>query len=298
MEYTRLLKRGRSGADVRYMKDALVTLGYLARATHDRFGDDTFAAVKAYQRANRDTSGRPLTVDGIIGRKTWDAIVRDITAQETEPPADISEIPSNIGQAAKEAIARSLLGVSETRRNIVLLGLRFAYDPTVPRDYPYSLYIRGGNLYNTDLSPNIIDAARIESGARRQPQYYDGGSKEMMLEAVAAYPDTTGADCSGGIVGLLRKLALVSPTFDKTADSLLGSSHSSAIDKNALRSGDFLGRPGHIGLYAGGGYGIEWAGKRYGCQLTRVDDRRVYDFVSKSTRRLSAWTKFRDPKYY
>ena len=298
MEYTRLLKRGRSGADVRYMKDALVQLGYLKVSTHDRFGDDTYAAVKAYQRENRDTAGRRLTVDGIIGQKTWNAIVRDITAEEELPPADTGEIPKNIGAAAAEAIAASLQTVSDTRKQIVLLGLSFAYDPTVPRDYPYSLYIRGGNLYNTDLSPNRIDAARIEDGARRQPQYYDGGSKEMMLETVAKYPETTGADCSGGIVGLMRKLELVGRTFDKTADSLCGSSHSSAIEKSALRAGDFIGRPGHIGLYAGGGYVVEWAGKRYGCQLTKVDDRRVYDFVSRSMRKLSTWSKFRDPKYY
>lgn len=298
MEYTRLLRRGMSGADVRYMKDALVKLGHLKSATHDRFGNDTFAAVKAYQRVNRDVDGRRLTVDGIIGRKTWNAIVRDITAEENLPPADTGSIPNNIGPAAAAAIAEALTGVSDTRKEIVLLGLSFAYDPAVPRDYPYSLYIRGGNIYNTDLSLNTIDAARIEQGADRQPQFYDGGSKEMMLRAVAKYPETTGADCSGGIVGLLRKLELVSRTFDKTADSLNGSSHSTAIEKSALRAGDFVGRAGHIGLYAGGGYAIEWAGKRYGCQLTKVDNRRVYDFVSGTMRSLSAWTKFRDPKYY
>lgn len=298
MEYTRLLKRGRSGADVRYMKDALVTLGYLSRSTHDRFGDDTFAAVKAFQRANRDANGKRLTVDGIIGEKTWYAIVRDLAADEDLPPVNTEEIPNNIGAAAASAIAGALRGVSDTRKRIVLLALPFAYDPAVPRETPYSLYIRGGNIFNTDLSVNVIDAARIESGAKRQPQFYDGGSKEMMLRAVAKYPETTGADCSGGIVGLLRKLGLVSRTFDKTADSLCGSSHSSAIEKSAMRAGDFIGRSGHIGLYTGGGYAVEWAGKRYGCQLTRVDDRRVYDFVAKTTRKLSAWTKFRDPKYY
>lgn len=298
MEYTRLLKRGMSGSDVRYMKDALVRLGYLAKSTHNRFGDDTFAAVKAYQRMSRDVEGRQLTVDGIIGRKTWGAVVRDLALLDGQPPVDTGVIPKNIGDGAAAAIAAGLQLVSETRRDLVLLALGFAYDPAAPRDYPYSLYIRGGNVYNTDLSLNIIDAARIESGAKRQPEYYTGGSKEMMLEAVAKYPDTSGADCSGGVVGLLRKQALVGATFDKTADSLCGSSSSVAVEKSALRAGDFVGRPGHIGLYAGGGYVIEWAGQRYGCQLTKLDDRRVYDFVGGQMRKLSAWTKFRDPKYY
>ena len=35
----------------------------------------------------------------------------------------------------------------------------------MPAQYPRSLYIRGGNLYNTDLTVNTITAARIEDGA-------------------------------------------------------------------------------------------------------------------------------------
>lgn len=297
MEYTRLLRRGMSGADVRYMKDALLRLGYLNKSTHDSFGDDTFAAVKAFQRSNRDLSGKRLIVDGVIGERTWAAITRALSAEPGEP-GNPEEIPPNIGTGAAEAISAALTGVSKERKRIVLLALSFAYDPAAARDYPYSLYIRGGNLYNTDLALNVIDSQRIESGAKRQPEYYNAGSRQMMLAAVKKHPETTGADCSGGIVGLLRKLGFVKRTFDRTANQLCSVSYAVPIERSALRAGDFVGRPGHIGLYAGGGYVVEWAGKLYGCQLTRFDNRRAYDFVGRRLRKLSAWTKFCDPTFY
>lgn len=85
MEYTRLLKHMMSGADVRAVKDRLVALGYLYAATHDTFGDDTLAAVKAFQTDNG------LEVDGIVGPGTWVALFDGWEAEapaEPEQPAD------------------------------------------------------------------------------------------------------------------------------------------------------------------------------------------------------------------
>ena len=288
--YTRLLKHLMEGDDVRAVKDRLVALGYLYAATHDTFGDDTLAAVRAFQRDNG------LEVDGIVGPLTWAALF-DGEAKPAEP-VDTARIPPNIGPAAATAIAAQLGTVSATRQKLVLEALRHAYDPAVPVKHPYSLYIRGGNLYNSDYTVNTITAARIEDGARRQPEYYSGGSKEMMLAAVAANPETTGADCSGGVVGLMRFARVVSGGFDATANGLCGSGHSTAIDKTGLRPGDWVGRDGHIGLYAGGGYVVEWMGQLYGCQLSRLADRQGYDFVSRRLRGRSGWTKYRRPKYY
>ena len=177
-------------------------------------------------------------------------------------------------------------------------ALAFAYDPEVPAAYPHSLYIRGGNLYNTDLGINTITRARIEAGAKRQPEYYSGGSRDMMLRAVEQRPGITGADCSGGIVGLLRHFRFTAPGFDATANSLCANGHSTAIGRDDLRPGDWVGRDGHIGLYAGGGYVVEWMGKLYGCQLSKLDNRRGYDFVGRRMRGRGGWTKFRRPKYY
>ncbi|MGN0785076.1 MAG: peptidoglycan-binding protein [Candidatus Aphodomorpha sp.] len=305
MTFTKNLRHMATGADVKHMKDALVALGYLQKSTHSLFGDDTLAAVRAYQRTHRDTEGRPLAVDGVIGRKTWAAIERDRAAldgeqagEKPEPGEGAPDLPENIGPAAAAAIGAALRGVSGQRQALVRHALAFAYDPEVPAAYPHSLYIRGGNLYNTDLGINTITRARIEAGAKRQPEYYSGGSRDMMLRAVEQRPGITGADCSGGIVGLLRHFRFTAPGFDATANSLCANGHSTAIGRDDLRPGDWVGRDGHIGLYAGGGYVVEWMGKLYGCQLTQLDNRRGYDFVGKKLRSKSAWTKFRRPKYY
>ncbi|MDD6888200.1 MAG: peptidoglycan-binding domain-containing protein [bacterium] len=305
MTFTKNLRHMATGADVKHMKDALVALGYLQKSTHSLFGDDTLAAVRAYQRTHRDTEGRPLAVDGVIGRKTWAAIERDRAAldgeqagEKPEPGEGAPDLPENIGPAAAAAIGAALRGVSGERQALVRRALAFAYDPEVPAAYPHSLYIRGGNLYNTDLGINTITRARIEAGAKRQPEYYSGGSRDMMLRAVEQRPGITGADCSGGIVGLLRHFRFTAPGFDATANSLCANGHSAAIGRDDLRPGDWVGRDGHIGLYVGGGYVVEWMGKLYGCQLSKLDNRRGYDFVGRRMRGRGGWTKFRRPKYY
>ncbi len=288
MEFERTLTPGMTGADVRHMKDALLRLGYLHASTHDTFGSDTAKAVERFQREH--------DLVGVIDARTWAAIVDAI---ENAPKPGEYAMPTNIGTAAQTAIAAALDGVSKTRVGIVLDALQYAYDPAVPGEYPHSLYIRGGNLYNTDLTPNVITLARIASGAKRQPQYYDGGRKEMMEQAVTANPSITGADCSGGVVGLLRHAGVVKSGFDLSADGFYGaSSNYQRIKKEELRPGDLVHKQGHIGIYVGGGYVVEWAGGAYGCQLTKVDDRRVYNFVTKKTGRMSAWQHFLRPKFY
>lgn len=284
MEYTRPLSVGMEGEDVRYVKDALVRLGYLYRSTHDKFGNDTLAAVKRFQ----EDKG----LYGVITADTWAAIEAAVEKQG-EP----AEIPANISESKAALISTSLLSVSEVRKKIVLEALRHAYDPAKPSKYPPSLYIRGGNLYNSDFTINTITAARIESGAKKQPEYYTAAAKQIMLEAVAANPATTGADCSGGIVGLMRFARVVGGGYDATADNLC-SAQSTKIDKSQLVAGDWVGRTGHIGLYVGGGYVVEWAGHKLGCQLTDLDNRKCYDFTTGKINSAGAWTKFRKPKAY
>ncbi len=193
---------------------------------------------------------------------------------------------------AASAIHAALDTAGSIRKGLVLDALQFASDPERPGEFPASLYIRGGNLYNEDLTPNVITLARIAAGARRQPEYYDGGRREMMERAVLENPSITGADCSGGVVGLLRHAGLVKPGFDLAADGFAASAQYRHIDSAALRPGDLLHKRGHIGLYAGGGYAVEWMGGAYGCQLTRLAARRGWNFVKKKTDRFGAWTGF------
>jgi cell wall-associated NlpC family hydrolase len=108
----------------------------------------------------------------------------------------------------------------------------------------------------------------------------------------------TGADCSGGVVGLLRHAGVVKPTFDLAADGFAASKSMQRIEESELLPADLLHKTGHIGMYVGGGYAAEWMGGAYGCQLTRVGARRGWNFVKHKQERFGAWTAFLRPKWY
>lgn len=84
MNYTRQLEKGMNGSDVRYIKDCLFALGYYAssvkKISSNTFGNDTVDAVLKYQKKNKDVDGKQLQADAIVGKKTWNAIVRDYEA--------------------------------------------------------------------------------------------------------------------------------------------------------------------------------------------------------------------------
>ena len=293
------LRFGMKGTDVRQIKEQLFQLGWygdgITSIRKDSFGKDTLVAVKAFQRANG------LAPDGIVGpltRKALENGMKRENAAETGDEASQEKLPGNIGAIAAKAIGADLEQASSIRHAIVLDALQFAYDPAVSRRYPLSLYIRGANLYNTDLTPNVITLSRIASGAKRQPAYYDAGRREMMEAAVRADSKITGADCSGGVVGLLRHAGATARDFDLSADGFLQSGRCRSVAKAQLLAGDLVHKPGHIGLYAGGGYVVEWMGGAYGCQLTKLASRRGYSFVSGKIGKMGAWTGFLRPSYY
>ena len=165
MTQRRTLRPGSTGEDVMEAKQRLFSLGcyaeHVAAVTTDVYGADTHDAVKSFQRSNG------LTADGIIGTMTWVALFPE---EHSIPTAlNRGQIPQQIGDAAAGAILNALESQSETRRGIVLDALQYAYDADMASKYPISLYIRGGNLYNTDLTPNVITLKRIATGAKRQP---------------------------------------------------------------------------------------------------------------------------------
>ena len=294
MPLTRTLRYGSAGEDVLHVKQRLLALGfYDARITQLQsatFGRDTLKAVFAFQtRAG-------LTADGVVGPLTYAALFPEETPEVI--PVDRGSMPAQIGDTAAASIMTALANATETRRKIVLDALQFAYDATQKRDFPTSLYIRGGNLYNTDLLPNVITLARIASGAARQPEFYDGGRREMMEQAVEQNPAITGADCSGGVVGLLRHAGVVKPTYDLAADGFEASGSMKKIEQSELLPADLLHKSGHIGLYVGGGYAAEWMGGAYGCQLTKLANRRGWNFVRHTNDRFGAWTSYLRPSWY
>lgn len=66
--YSKIIKFGSTGNDVKKVKDKLVELGYLHASTKYTFGADSVVATKRFQAANN------LKVDGIVGILTWNAL--------------------------------------------------------------------------------------------------------------------------------------------------------------------------------------------------------------------------------
>ena len=286
--------KGSSGAIVLKIKKRLFELGYfdpeVKRVVKMTYGNDTLKAV------NRFKHEHGLPENGIVDPAVYDLLFPN---EEPEPEmTQTGDIPLNIPPEYAKRIATALIGETDKRIRLTLRALSYASIPTDPKDYPISLYIRGGNLYNTDLTPNVITLARIASGAEKQPEYYDGGRREMMERAVSFNPNITGADCSGGIVGLYRAEGIVKPTFDMSADGFAASNQTIRITRDMLRPADILHKSHHVGLYVGGGLQVEWAGGAYGCQLTEFDNRVVWDYVKRRTSRQGAWTTYLRPKYY
>ena len=194
---------------------------------------------------------------------------------------------AGVGTDARRAIDQALRGVTPLRRQLVEAALPFAYDPhgTQVAAFPRSLYLWGADLFGADKALYCPTSAAIELMAARKPAFFDGGRREMMLSALqnaASLGDRlSAADCSGAIVGLWRKFDLVEGTFDTVANQLLREPLSFPIQKEDLLPGDLVGFDGHIGLYAGAGRVVEWAGGAYGCQLTRLEGRCCWSFTEK-----------------
>lgn len=286
----RVLHHGDSGEDVLYIKKQLFAKGYyppsIKEIKSDKWGNDTDAAVENFRSR--------YIPQGEINQVLWDAIV------SAEPLPD-PEIPVNIGQTARLAIERALTSISARRKVMVLNALMFAWDPEVPADFPYSFYIRGANLYDGVGKLHVMTKAKLDAYFKRSDyaQYWSNGRKEMMLQAaeLSGYTNS-GADCSGGVVGLLRNAEIVKSGWDCSADGFYKQtslwSHVTAAE---LIPGDLVHKSGHIGMYVGGPYTVSWEGGAYGCQLINVgknldQKRKDFDFVSRSYRTLGVWEHY------
>ena len=208
------------------------------------------------------------------------------------PNAPWIDPEAGVGEDALQAVAQALQSVSPLRRQLVEAALPFCYDPHGPQvaAFPKSLYIWGANLYGPDGDLYCPTSASVELLAARKPAFFSGGRREMMLSALqnaaSLGAPLSGADCSGAIVGLWRRFGLVEGRFDAIANKLLHEPLSHPIQKADLLPGDLVGFDGHVGLYAGAGRVVEWAGGAYGCQLTRLTGRCCWSFTEKRLIRM------------
>lgn len=134
-----------------------------------------------------------------------------------------------------------------------------------------------GQLY-TQAMADKYKAERRRTSKHRDPATY-------WTVDCARWIGKMAADCSGGIVCAMREY---NPGYgDRTADTFFNQCTESGKIKTLPEvPGLCLWRKGHIGIYEGGGYAIEFRGTDYGCVRTKV-----------SQRNFTHWGRLRDVDY-
>ena len=178
---------------------------------------------------------KSLDVDGKVGDKTWAAL-----------RADADTVTGTI-----------------TGKQLAEIFERFE---TEKRGYVYGAQ---GELYTQELAEKWH--ARAKAGSKSVPSGRDKDSYFIgdCSKWIGKYVD----DCSGGIVDAIRQY--IPDYADRTANGFkAGFKVGGTIDTLPERPGVALWYSGHIGVYMGDGYAIEFRGTDYGCVRTKVASRK------------------------
>ena len=169
--YTRTLKKGMTGEDVAWVQTRLQELGYQTVVNHV-YDDETFEAVKAFQRQNA------LTADGLAGPQTFAVLKSENARRATDAPLTYSSLSVNNSGSEVRALQTDLkaLGYNVTvngeydvnthnavvafqqRNGLVISGIADALTRTV-------LHSGNGKPYSTPVEELPADAGRIDGPA-------------------------------------------------------------------------------------------------------------------------------------
>ena len=140
--------------------------------------------------------------------------------------------------------------------------------------YVWSL---NGELYTKAKAEKYKAQGRSTSSSRNPETYW--------TEDCARWFGKMAADCSGGIVGAIRTK---NPSYkDRTANTFKNQfTVSGKISTIPEIPGLAVWRSGHIGIYEGNGYVLEFRGTEYGAVRTKLSQR---DFTR--------WGKIKDVRY-
>ena len=232
MEFTRNLKKGTSGEDVLFCKQKLLEHGFygahITTVSKKTFGADTLEAVKRFQ------AQAGLTVDGVIGKETWAALI-DGAITETEP----------VKKGAVSDKAKAICALAMTR-----IG---------------DLYVWGASAL-TDLSDTKIKAMDDEFAraiAFRDSQYRAGlaelmaydcsGFLSWLMRETNIWDDRKNCDGLWALCDAVARNELIAGDF------LFRNSTTNAEDET------------HIGLYLGRGMVIHAKGRDVGVVVEGIN---------------------------
>ena len=105
------LRRGSSGPYVTLAQTELIQKGYDCGSfgADGEFGAATEKAVRLFQRDHTDQTGKPLTVDGVIGSRTWWAL------DQTEPSYLYTVTVPHLSKSQADALIREYPGATKTQ---------------------------------------------------------------------------------------------------------------------------------------------------------------------------------------
>lgn len=104
------LRRGDKGPYVTLAQTELIQKGYSCGSfgADGEFGKATETAVKEFQRDHKDENGKPLTVDGVIGPKTWYAL------DGAEPATKYTVTIHGLTESQADALVKQYPGAEKT----------------------------------------------------------------------------------------------------------------------------------------------------------------------------------------
>ncbi len=163
--FTRVLKKGMTGADVTWVQERLISLGYALAATNV-YDDATFAAVKAFQTKNG------LTADGLAGSQTFSILKSGSARAASDAPLSYATL----------RIDDTGDGVKQLQSDLKALG----YPVTVNGTYDVGTH----NAVVAFQQRNSLVISGIADGLTRQVLH--GGGGKPYSTPVSALPADAG----------------------------------------------------------------------------------------------------------
>jgi len=196
----RTLKKGMHGHDVRVLQDFLTRAGFPTPIA-GRFGPETLANVKAFQRAHG------LTPDGVVGPGTVQALrnLGDHSAGDNSSPAPTA--PVGHARLLSNGLAVAPADAPQAIKDVIAAGNRIATKPYIYggghgtwHDAGYdcsgsvSYALHGGGLIDTQLDSTSFESWGSSGHGRWITIYANGGHAWMIVAGLRF--DTSGANPS------------------------------------------------------------------------------------------------------
>ena len=109
------IRKGNMGSLVKDLQTMLSKLGYdlgICGIDGD-FGIATQNAVKDFQRTHKDENGKPLTVDGVVGAKTWTALEKAV-ADPAPPVVYYTVTVTRLTESESDALLKEYKNATRT----------------------------------------------------------------------------------------------------------------------------------------------------------------------------------------